>query len=236
MKTAERRHKLKEALTDAAAHSIGARGLNGLKARELAADVRCAAGAIYNVFADLDDVVLAVNARTLAELEARLTAAVDAPSGSGNTSTEQAVAHLIRLAHAYLHFAEAHTKRWRAVFDHRLPDGRELPEDYRDQQQRLFAFIEQPLAGLAARSGAGAIRAAGAVAVLGGARHCRARAGGKAGRHFPARPGRADGGDSDRARAWLFAAPPGRSETLIRRIRRRRNWTVWQNAMLFFGA
>jgi AcrR family transcriptional regulator len=145
MKTAERRHKLKEALIAAASHSIGARGLTGLKARELAADVRCAAGAIYNVFADLDGVVLAVNARTLAELEARLTAAVDAPPGSGNTSTEQAVAHLIRLAHAYLHFAAAHTKRWRAVFDHRLPDGRELPEDYRDQQQRLFAFIEQPL-------------------------------------------------------------------------------------------
>lgn len=145
MKTAKRRHNLRESLIDAAGRGIQSRGLAGMKARELAAEAGCAVGAIYNVVADLDDLVLAVNARTLAALEDELAAAISVPSGEEKTGTEAAIAQLVRLAHAYLHFAAGQTKRWRAVFDHRLADGRELPAEYQLQQQRLFAFIEQPL-------------------------------------------------------------------------------------------
>jgi AcrR family transcriptional regulator len=137
MKTAERRQNLKEALIAAATRSIEAHGLSSLKARELAAEAGCAVGAIYNVVADLDDLILAVNMRTLDALEARLTAA--------NGREEGAIAQLIRLALAYLDFAATHTKRWRAVFEHHMPECRELPAEYLLQQRRLFAYIEQPL-------------------------------------------------------------------------------------------
>ncbi len=140
MTTAERRRNLREALIGAAERAIEANGLGGLKARDLAAEAGCAVGAIYNVAADLDDLVLAVNERTLVALEADL-AAASLNAGEGDTGT----ARLVRLAHAYLHFAAAHTRRWRAVFDHRLPPGKSLPESYRERQRRLFAFIEQPL-------------------------------------------------------------------------------------------
>ena len=52
---------------------------------------------------------------------------------------------MVRLAQAYLHFAVAHQRRWRALFDHRLPEGDELPRWYLDQQRQIFAFIERPL-------------------------------------------------------------------------------------------
>ena len=75
-KAVARRRKLKDALVTAAERTIAAEGLRGLKARELAYKVGCAVGAIYNVVTDLDDLIFAVNALTLEQLEKTLTSAV----------------------------------------------------------------------------------------------------------------------------------------------------------------
>ena len=48
------------------ARAIAEQGFRGLKARALADEAGCAVGAIYNVVADLDELVLLANARTLA--------------------------------------------------------------------------------------------------------------------------------------------------------------------------
>ena len=72
METAKRREQLKAALVAAAEWAISTDGLRGLKARELADKVGCAVGAIYNVVADLDELILLVNARTLDEIERKL--------------------------------------------------------------------------------------------------------------------------------------------------------------------
>src|SRR3954471_19900177 len=112
-KAAERRDKLREALIDAAERTIETHGLRALRARELAAEVGCAVGAIYNVVADLDELIYAVNARTLAALEATFTAA-----GLEAEPPDGATARFVRLALAYLDFAAANGPRWRAVFGH----------------------------------------------------------------------------------------------------------------------
>ena len=67
-KAAERRDKLRDALIDAAERTLETQGLRALRARDLAAEVGCAVGAIYNAVADLDELIYAVNARTLAAL------------------------------------------------------------------------------------------------------------------------------------------------------------------------
>src|SRR5882724_11139463 len=74
-KAVARRRKLRDALIGAAERTIAAEGLRGMKARELAFKVGCAVGAIYNVFTDLDDLIFAVNALTLEQLETTLTVA-----------------------------------------------------------------------------------------------------------------------------------------------------------------
>src|SRR5882724_5558299 len=81
MNTVTRREHLRDALTDAAARAIAQYGLSGLKARALADEAGCAVGAIYNVVADLDELVLLANARTLAALEKTLGAAAVAGRG-----------------------------------------------------------------------------------------------------------------------------------------------------------
>src|SRR5439155_19583214 len=52
---------------------------------------------------------------------------------------------LVRLALAYLDFASTNMLRWRALFDHRLPEGRPLPDWYKQDQQRLFDYVEEQL-------------------------------------------------------------------------------------------
>jgi AcrR family transcriptional regulator len=141
-KTAERRQRLKNALISAAERTIETHGLGGLKARVLAYKVGCAVGAIYNVVTDLDDLVIAVNSRTLAALEGELTAAEQISDAAEGAAP---VDRLVRLGTAYLAFAAAHRVRWRALFEHRLPKGKRMPDRYLDEQRRLFRHVEEPL-------------------------------------------------------------------------------------------
>lgn len=142
-KTAGRREKLKQALVSAAERTIETEGLRGIKARELAYKAGCAVGAIYNVVADLDELILHANARTLAALEKALTAA--ATSGRG---PDWAIDQLVKLALAYLEFAASHRRQWQALFDHRIARGESPPDWYQRDLERLFGYIEQPVAEL----------------------------------------------------------------------------------------
>src|SRR3954451_14246550 len=108
--TDQRRARLRDALVAAAERAIAKQGLGALRARALAEEVGCAVGAIYNVVEDLDDLVLLVNARTLAALERDLSAADR--DGDPADGPNAAVGRLVRMALAYLDFASTQTPRW----------------------------------------------------------------------------------------------------------------------------
>src|SRR4030088_3339027 len=75
IKALERRQKLREALILAAERAISAGGLAGLKTRELAREIGCANGAVYNLVEDMDELILRVGSRTLARLDSALAGA-----------------------------------------------------------------------------------------------------------------------------------------------------------------
>jgi AcrR family transcriptional regulator len=142
-KAAARRRNLRDSLVAAAERTIDSQGLRGLKARELAQEVGCAVGAIYNAVTDLEELIYAVNARTLAALE---TAVRDSGVGAADlASREDAIHQLVRLALAYTDFAARHGPRWRAIFQHQPPAGRDTPDWYIADQMRLFSYVERPL-------------------------------------------------------------------------------------------
>jgi AcrR family transcriptional regulator len=147
-----RRGELKETLIEAASRLVEAQGLASLKARPLAEKAGCALGAIYTVFPDLDALILAVSARTLARLETHLdaTAGKITPDASPRDAARQ---RLVALALAYLDFAFAHRASWRALFEHRLPEGRPMPEWMIADQARLFGKVEGLLGPLVPQMG-----------------------------------------------------------------------------------
>jgi AcrR family transcriptional regulator len=143
-----RRAELRGKLIDAAERLIEAQGLSGVKARPLAEAAHCALGAIYNVFPDLDALILAVSARTLARLDAHLAPVLAGAEKAGASPADTARRGLVDLALAYLDFAYAHRASWRALFEHRLPEGRTVPEWLIADQARLFGRVEALLAPL----------------------------------------------------------------------------------------
>src|SRR5262249_34941817 len=120
-----------------------AQGLGSLRARALADEAGCAVGAIYNVVADLDELIMLANSRTAAALEKAVAAAAD---HEAIADPPAAIARLVRLSMVYTDFAAANTPRWRALFEHRLPTGRAVPDWYIKEQMRLFSYVEAPLA------------------------------------------------------------------------------------------
>jgi len=144
-KESSRRELLRERILNAAEAAIAEKGLSGLKAREVARAAGCALGGIYTAFADLDEVILHVGARTLARLEKELSAAGDDEA-------------LERLALAYLAFARREEPSWRALFGHQLPPGTPLPGWFAAERDRLFTLLEAPLSRLLPHSAADEIR------------------------------------------------------------------------------
>ena len=140
-KALERRAKLRESLILAAERSISAGGLAGLKTRELAREIGCANGAVYNLVDDMDELVLLVGSRTLRRLDSALT---EAESVGPPTPTEK----LVRIAVAYCDFAAENLELWRALFEHRMTPGKPIPEWAVSQQMELFRHIFHPLAAL----------------------------------------------------------------------------------------
>lgn len=135
-----KREDLRKRLVDAAESEIAEKGLKGLKARDVTAKAGCALGALYNSVQDLDQLVILVNSRTLGHLGETLRAAVPA-----NASPVEVMKSL---AGAYVAFAIAHPRLWSAVFFHRLPDGVEMPEWYKNEHAVLIAQLIEPLSKL----------------------------------------------------------------------------------------
>jgi AcrR family transcriptional regulator len=140
-KALERRAKLRENLILAAEKSISVGGLAALKTRELAREIGCANGAVYNLVDDMDELVLLVGSRTLRRLDATLT---EAESAGPPSPTET----LVRIAVAYCDFAAENLELWRALFEHRMTPGKPIPEWAVSDQMDLFRHIFQPLAAL----------------------------------------------------------------------------------------
>ncbi|TAI63696.1 TetR/AcrR family transcriptional regulator [Bradyrhizobium sp. Leo170] len=140
-KALERRAKNRERLIEAAERSIAAGGLAGLKTRDLASEIGIANGAVYNLVEDVDELILRIGSRTLARLDAALTAAErDGPADPIDT--------LVRIAVGYCDFAADNLELWRALFEHRMAPGKPVPDWAISEQMDLFRHIYHPLAAL----------------------------------------------------------------------------------------
>ena len=123
----------------AAERGIEAGGLTGLKTRELAREIGVANGAVFNLVEDMDELILRVGSRTLARLDAALS---EAESRGPAVPADM----LVRIALAYCDFAAENLQLWRALFEHRMAPGKDLPEWAIGEQMNMFRHIHRPLA------------------------------------------------------------------------------------------
>jgi AcrR family transcriptional regulator len=131
--------QLRELILDAARDIIESDGLAGLSAREIARRIGYSPGTIYNMYQNLDDVILHVEARVLDGLEIRLAEVVGTEAGPETLS---------KLARSYLAFTHEKPKLWNLLFEHHMPADAILPEWYQQKLEGLLRRVEQALAPL----------------------------------------------------------------------------------------
>ncbi|WP_073055245.1 TetR/AcrR family transcriptional regulator [Kaistia soli] len=121
-----------------AARAIGAaEGLRGLTVRRVAERIGYAPGTLYNLFDNLDALIVTMNGETLERLRAALAMAA---------ATDDDAARPSALVDAYFDFVESEPQLWSVLFEHRLPEGTSLPDWYRDG---LAGLVDGAVAALA---------------------------------------------------------------------------------------
>jgi AcrR family transcriptional regulator len=110
-------------------------GYARFSAREVAKRIGYSIGTIYNVYDSHNRLVMAINSRTFHLWAASVRA----------TLAEGPEDRIAVLVDSYFAFAAANPNLWMAIYDHRVPTGEELPEDYRAQRSELTDIVEQEI-------------------------------------------------------------------------------------------
>ena len=131
--------QLRQLILDAAQSIIETDGLAGLSAREIARRIGYSPGTIYNMFQNLDDVVLHVEARVLDALDQRLAQAL----AEGDPKDK-----VVKLAESYLAFTGERPKLWNLLFEHYMPGGSDTPPWYQQKLEMLMTRVESAMAPL----------------------------------------------------------------------------------------
>ena len=118
-------------------------GLAELSAREIARKIDYSPGTIYNVFKNLDDLLLTIQVDMLRDVVGILEAV---PKDVDERT------YLKSLARRYMDFALTHRRLWNLLFQHQLPNGAEVPHQLHNQIAALVAIVAQALKPLLAKS------------------------------------------------------------------------------------
>lgn len=130
------REELYEMTVAAARGIVEAHGYRALTVRKIADAIGYSAGTLYNLFDNLDDLIIRLNGATLDELFDRLSAI----EGSGDPTL-----YLDRLFDAYLAYLDAHPNLWNLLFEHTRPEGQVLPKWYVDKVANVLELLEEAL-------------------------------------------------------------------------------------------
>lgn len=133
------RDELHELALQATREIVQEEGLERLTIRRIAGRMGYTHGTLYNLFDDLDAIILQINGRTLDALYDRVR---KVPlEGEPEES-------LLALANAYFAFVRDNSKLWNLLFEHHLPGYAPLPEWHHEKLGRLLGLVEDCLAPL----------------------------------------------------------------------------------------
>jgi AcrR family transcriptional regulator len=131
--------ELRQRILDAAQSIIERDGLVGLSAREIARLIGYSPGTLYNIFENLDDVLLTLQTQLVGSL-------VDVMKSVPVGSTP--AAHIDALARAYLDFALDNKRMWNLLFTHYLPQGIAAPQALHDNVNGVSSLIAEVISPL----------------------------------------------------------------------------------------
>lgn len=130
------REELYELIVATAHDMIEKDGLNALSTRKLAVKVGYTAGTIYNIFKNIDDLILHVHARTLESVYHAIEPALK------HAKAEDRLQAMVEL---YLSFIQQHSHSWSSLFEPGNWQNKQLPDWYQEKVEHLFSLVEKGL-------------------------------------------------------------------------------------------
>ena len=130
-------------ILEAARNIVETQGYQALTVRAVTSRVGYTAGTLYQIFDNLEALLAAVNAETVAELGDSIVAQT--------RDIKDPKARLRKMSHRYVDFAFAHPDRWRLAFEQIAPDGGDRPEIITRETGAVFDCVNRLLAQAAPR-------------------------------------------------------------------------------------
>ena len=131
------REELKELALLSAEKLLNTKSASELSTRQIATQMGYTVGTLYQIFNNLPDLLLHINARTLSGLYQ--------DCQNLNISAQNNEANILAYANVYLQFAHQHPGQWELIFDNKILNENELPDWYISQVNALFSLIETQL-------------------------------------------------------------------------------------------
>lgn len=130
------KEELYELALNAGRKIVSRDGFRALTARNVADAIGYSPGTLYNHFANLDELIIHLNARTLDDLNDAM---------SGITLTHNPDDDIRLVLDCYLDFIDTHSALWHMLFDYTLPEGHDVPDWYSLKVQGVLAIVEDVL-------------------------------------------------------------------------------------------
>ncbi|MGF7149254.1 AcrR family transcriptional regulator [Sphingomonas zeicaulis] len=111
-------------------------GFARFSAREVAKRIGYSVGTVYNVMGTHDRLMLSINTLTFRLWADHLRACL----------AHQPEDRIAALVGGYFSFARENTNLWMAIYDHRLPPGDPMPEDYAAERGELTGIVAAEIA------------------------------------------------------------------------------------------
>jgi AcrR family transcriptional regulator len=132
--------ELRQLILDASQTIVERSGITGLSAREIARMIGYSPGTLYNIFENLDDILLTLQVQLQNRTVEHLKRVPFGPDGEKNIEA---------LAQAYVDFALANRRMWNLLLAHSLPPGSTMPQAFFDNINKMAAIVRGAVAPLA---------------------------------------------------------------------------------------
>ncbi len=132
--------ELRQLILDASQTIVERNGITGLSAREIARMIGYSPGTLYNIFENLDDVLLTLQVQLMGRTVEHLKRVPLGTDGEKNIE---------ELAHAYVDFALVNRRMWNLFLAHSLPPGASVPALLHDYTNSLGDIVRTALTPIA---------------------------------------------------------------------------------------
>ncbi len=126
--------ELSELILKSALDIVETHGISGLSTRKVATNIGYTVGTIYQYFKNKHELILAINAQTLAGLQSAMQQ-VDITASPKQT--------LLQYANIYIDFAQTHPSLWNLLFNYSDKEEYVLPKNNKQYIDNLLDLIAQ---------------------------------------------------------------------------------------------